>query len=154
MKKRIIVAVLFLILLAVGLYIWITPPIGSKFYCWENPESICESVVKDDVKIEFLELDYSRVEEAWFGVRFLLKNFSNNNFIYNISIYRIDYLYFGRWKTVYFNLFPWTHAEVCYGKERIESVIPFDQEVISYPGKYRVYLKDVGFIEFETIKDN
>ena len=154
MKKRIILTVLFLALLVVGLYIWFAPPIGNKFYCWEDPESICESVVKADVDIEFLELDYSKVEEAWFGVKFLLENFTNDSVWYNITVFRVDYLHFGRWKTVYFNLFPWIHAEVCYGKEKIESAIPFDEEVISYPGKYRIYLKDVGFIEFETIKDN
>ena len=77
----------YLIILAAGLYIWLAPPIGSKFYCWEDPESICESVVKDDVDIEFLELDYSKVGEAWFGVRFLLTNFSECDAIYDISLY-------------------------------------------------------------------
>lgn len=149
MKKWIIWGGSFLIILAAGLYIWLAPPIGSKFYCWEDPESICESVVKDDVDIEFLELDYSKVGEAWFGVRFLLTNFSECDAIYDISLYRVDYLHFGRWKTVGFNLFPLTSADVCHGKEQIESAVPFGQEVISYPGKYRVYLKDVGFIEFE-----
>jgi len=97
-------------------------------------------------------LDYESHEKACF-LDFYLENLSDEKVYYDCTVYRIDYLHFGRWKTVDYNVFPIGFARECNGKEEKEDRMWLPKTVVSYPGKYRVYVDSLGFLEFETFKE-
>lgn len=158
MKKKYILCIGCLLVLALvggGVYVWIAPPIGSNFYYWDEPESICESVVMEDVNMKFKGLDMERDSQGRMAyVSISLKNSGDKEVIYDGTVFRLDYWYLNRWKTVAYNVFPIGVERICHGKEEKEDIILLSKGVVSYPGRYRLYLKDVGFVEFETFKNS
>ncbi len=155
MKKNIIFITCFCflgILLGICLYFWwISPPLGSDFEIWQDANLAWESVEQKGVSLQLKEIRRYKYndERSKILVKYCIRNKSENPCVYEDVVYKVDFYCKGNWHTVFLSNISYKNPEVCPVNEEVYESFSVPEEVLKYKGKYRFYLLDVGYLEFE-----
>lgn len=155
--KNILICLFFsLILIGVGFYFWwISPPLGSNFEMWQDANLAWEEVEQENVVFSFVGYQKTKKvmqDEENGDVDWIECDIINNSmqlFFYDDQLYKIDYYYMWNWHTIYVSSLSIQLSKCCDANVTVREKFYVPKEVMEYSGKYRLYLLNVGFLEFE-----